>query len=550
MNVLSLEIMKTTGHALRYHFETVKSLLHHAWLGILLLPLVTLLFVLATYQRAGWLTAKMSQEILAPSILVVACLLALVVWLWHQHLFVSWLVFLTAALFSRELHFVGTNNGIYLALLVLFWFLSKRRSQMHLFLTDRGVVTLLLGAMSCYFWAKTFDRSYWNFLPAWAAWGDHGEESLESAGHLCILLLVLTAWRLVHREECFTRGRITALKWCYSALAVFGLIVGSVYGYHNWKDELPIPPRRSGDLPYELSSLCPVQPDLGSSLYLASSDEQTAISLWTLDDKGEPHCLKDMPLRVLQENGKFYRLTDVEAIAWDGSQTYYAVTSHRNIKPGEDEKRMRKRGKTACAIVQFRLQRTTAGGIEITAARTITRDLLRQLREKQFFQTVDWTTSKATYWKHRTRSWQVDLEALEYYQGSLLLGFKNPVEEGRATILKYDMRTGDVSLVSRPNLAGQGILSLRWDRGGDRLLIVSNHPIKGRYGDANLWVAARRPDGWQFPDEPSYVIEPARPEIARKASGLMLKDDQLVICFDSVRSTPIEYIPVWRIAGW
>jgi hypothetical protein len=127
----------------------------------------------------------------------------------------------------------------------------------------------------------------------------------------------------------------------------------------------------------------------------------------------------------------------------------------------------------------------------------------------------------------------------------LLLGFKDPIENGKATILSYDPASDELTVAARPDLGGHGILGMHYDRVNDRLLLLSNDPIKHRFGDSCLWVGRRGSGGeasWEFSPSDRLVVEPSSAKTERKASGVTVDGNRVIVCFDSETSSPIKTI--------
>jgi hypothetical protein len=455
------------------------------------------------------------------------------------------LLLLSIALFCRELHFWGTNNGIYLAILLLVWYASRNAHRMQAFLHSRVQVSLFGGAMFTYALTKTFDRGYWKFIAGWPDWQDTMEESLESIAHLLILVLVLASyvdWSRRQRRDLVQLGPFARRLKVWSTLAVSTIVAALTVNHWSGNEPKHGRPRYDG-FPVELSSLCNVAPQLGENLFLASSDEEHKLTLWSLDENQRPTVVKHLELNVPLPDGDILHLDDLEDIAWDEHDTYYAVSSHRHLVPSEDAARRNKSHGTECALVSFQLNGTERG-IAVCNPRIVTQDLLAKIRDLGVFPSVDWQRSKVFYWRSMVTTWQLNIEGLAYVDGELLLGFKDPIEQGRATILSYALETGELALAARPDLGGHGILSLHYESNTDSLFVLSNDPIKHHFGDSCLWIGKRDPESgnWSFTTQRRVVIERATLTTRRKASGLTIRDGKLAVCFDSETESPIKIL--------
>jgi hypothetical protein len=152
------------------------------------------------------------------------------------------------------------------------------------------------------------------------------------------------------------------------------------------------------------------------------------------------------------------------------------------------------------------------------------------------------------------KTWQLNIEGLAAVDDKLLLGFKDPIEDGRATILSYDPATDELAVAARPDFGGHGILGMHYDPTNDRLLLLSNEPIKHRYDDSCLWVGRRgvgTGKSWEFSTSERIIVEPSSAKTQRKASGLTVDGNRVIVCFDSETASPIKAIdqPEWLAAG-
>jgi len=578
---------ETARNQWRDDFAAAWQLLRRCSWMVLLVPGLTALMVLVSvYSSWHSLMRKGFQELAAPATLAFATLLAgaaLVrrtggaTGLLRRHPFLMWQVVLVISLFCRELHFRGTNNGIYVVLIVLLWCLARHHKRMQPFVHSRMVISLLFGALWAYGVAKTFDRGYWRaWFPAVEPLRDAFEESIETTGHLLILFMVILSWRLATRDreqqerhepsetdssttgsttgctttnpdavpDSATRRRVFSGRLV--ACGLLTLLGGGLLA--AWalprQVETQDPVREAGALPFELSSLCRATLPSGEEYFLAGSDEFRTLALCRLDADGRPQFLHDLTLQIPLPEGGPLQLDDLEGLATDGNGTCYAVTSHRQLEAVKDRRRQRRSQTTECALVAFRLS-SAEGRVRVVAPRMVCADLLQKIRALHLFPSVNWQNDKTFRWRRWAKSWQIDLEGLAVCDGRLLLGFKNPVEEGRAAILALDVHTGRLTVLARPDFQKQGILSLCYDAERDRLLILTNDPLKGHRGNSCLWIATRSRPGspWQFPQEPNMVLEDGG-NTGRKASGLTVMGERMLVCFDDPQRPVLRVFPL------
>jgi hypothetical protein len=279
-------------------------------------------------------------------------------------------------------------------------------------------------------------------------------------------------------------------------------------------------------------------------LYLASSDEEHKLTLWSFDRTGKPAILKYLELNVPMPDGSSLHLDDLEDLAWDGLDTYYAVSSHRHLLAKEDAGRMKKSHGTECALVRFQLVGVD-DDLVVANAQMITQDLLAKIRDLAVFPSIDWKSSKVFSLRGMVKTWQLNIEGLAAVDGKLLLGFKDPIEGGKATILSYDAATDELAVAARPDFGGHGILGMHYDSTTDRLLVLSNEPIKHRYGDSCLWVGRRgtgNDKSWEFSASERIIVEPSSAKTQRKASGVTVNGSRMIVCFDAETASPIKTI--------
>jgi len=184
-------------HAVRHHIESAKLAVLGTPYWVWPMPLLLCAAILLILQTPiGWFTEKPVQEIVAPVVLGITAVLALFVYYRVREFFTLLLACFALALFLRELHFLGTNNGFYVAVILLAWLASSRRDAIHQFLRRRSIGALLSCSLWTYFVTKLIDRHYLSFLPEYVDWHDSVEESLETLGHLMVFALVVVALRV------------------------------------------------------------------------------------------------------------------------------------------------------------------------------------------------------------------------------------------------------------------------------------------------------------------------------------------------------------------
>ena len=86
----------------------------------------------------------------------------------------------------REIHFAGTDPGIYLGLLLLFGIALLKYDTLKDYLDNPLVINLLLIGFFTYFLSVTIDQRWWKGIPEEKIVHVPLEETLELLGH-CII---------------------------------------------------------------------------------------------------------------------------------------------------------------------------------------------------------------------------------------------------------------------------------------------------------------------------------------------------------------------------
>lgn len=169
------------------------------WSALLPIAGLTLIGVLGAGQllplfvgKYAW-TGKDFQEVLGPSLLAAALVVAVYLWFVERHVCRAWVIGLPAILLCRELHFPGTGTGVYVGLVILAISALRHRERLAAVWDCSPLCGWWLGAISWYVLAVSVDSGAWKFLPHARMWGVNLEETMESGGHLFVLLGVLSS---------------------------------------------------------------------------------------------------------------------------------------------------------------------------------------------------------------------------------------------------------------------------------------------------------------------------------------------------------------------
>jgi hypothetical protein len=166
------------------------------------LALAIVFSVLAATRR--FVPEKASLESLAIWVLAIASGLAVVRLLVSRDVFFAWGAALLLTLFSREVHFVGTDVGVYLGLTLLGFLTLQYYDRLEVYLAQPFVVNAFAMTFLCFVISTTLDQRFWRARSGWP--GIPGEqdfhveveEIMEVAGHLFASAAVLLARRRRH----------------------------------------------------------------------------------------------------------------------------------------------------------------------------------------------------------------------------------------------------------------------------------------------------------------------------------------------------------------
>jgi len=152
----------------------------------LLIPLVVTLVLWLLIAAGGFNLGKRGLEDAA---IVVSCLFMLAAalrYLITRHNFFLWGTGLMALIMCREIHFVGTDPGMYLGMLMLLGIALLKYDKFKDYLSNPLVINLLLIGFFTYFLSQTLDQRWWKGLPEEKIVHVRLEETLEVLGH-CIV---------------------------------------------------------------------------------------------------------------------------------------------------------------------------------------------------------------------------------------------------------------------------------------------------------------------------------------------------------------------------
>ena len=152
----------------------------------LLIPLAVTLALWILIAAVGY---PFGRKELEPAAIVVSCLFMLAAALRYcitRHKFFLWGTGLMGLIMCREIHFIGTDPGIYLGLLLLFGIALLKYDTLKDYLDNPLVINLLLIGFFTYSLSQTIDQRWWKGIPEERIVHVPLEETLEVLGH-CII---------------------------------------------------------------------------------------------------------------------------------------------------------------------------------------------------------------------------------------------------------------------------------------------------------------------------------------------------------------------------
>lgn len=173
------------------------------WCAVFPIAGLGLIGALGSGQLLPWFVGKYAwtgkdfQEIVGPSLLAASVVLAVYFWWVERHVCRAWVICLPTVLLCRELHFPGTGTGVYIGLIALAVSAIRHRERLMPVWNCSALCGWWFGAVSWYVLAVSVDSGVWKFLPHSLLWGVNLEETMESCGHLFVLLGLLSSVLMV-----------------------------------------------------------------------------------------------------------------------------------------------------------------------------------------------------------------------------------------------------------------------------------------------------------------------------------------------------------------
>ena len=168
---------------MKKNFKVLQQGINYWWL---LIPLAVTVVLWILIAAVGY---PFGRKELEPAAIVVTGLFMLAAalrYLITRHKFFLWGTGLMGLIMCREIHFAGTDPGIYIGILLLFGIALLKYDMLKDYLANPLVINLLLIGFFTYFSSQTIDQRWWKGLPGERIVNVPLEETLELLGH-CII---------------------------------------------------------------------------------------------------------------------------------------------------------------------------------------------------------------------------------------------------------------------------------------------------------------------------------------------------------------------------
>ena len=161
---------------------------------------------------------------------------------------------------------------------------------------------------------------------------------------------------------------------------------------------------------------------LGTNLFAVADDEENQLFIYSAEASGPPRRIEDVT-GFLNLTGKFPE-TDLEGAAWLGDKIFW-IGSHGRNRDGKDRPNRR-------CFFATTVQRTT-NGVRLVPAGQCYKKLLRDLSKSKNLRAFNFAGAAMLPPKAKDA---LNIEGLcAGPDGSLLLGFRNPIPQGNALVV-------------------------------------------------------------------------------------------------------------------
>jgi len=163
-----------------------KRLMGHFDYRILMVPPVIAAFLWIIMANGIIRPQKQPLEIAAVAVSGMFMLVAAMRYLLSRQAFFLWSSALFLLIMCREIHFAGTDQAIFIGLVILLGVILYQYDRFKPYLANTWVINLFVAGFFTYFLSQTVDQRWWRIIPGEDLVNVSLEESLEMIGHVMI----------------------------------------------------------------------------------------------------------------------------------------------------------------------------------------------------------------------------------------------------------------------------------------------------------------------------------------------------------------------------
>jgi len=169
------------------HLKAIQSnlrrLVAHFNYRFLILPLLVTVLLWLVMAAGIFRPEKQGLEIAAVVVSGLFMLIAAVRFIVSRRVFFLWSTALFLLIMCREIHFEGTDEAIFIGLVLLLGIILLKYDRFKAYLANPWVINLLVAGFFTYFLSQTVDQRWWRIIPGEALVNVPLEETLELIGH-------------------------------------------------------------------------------------------------------------------------------------------------------------------------------------------------------------------------------------------------------------------------------------------------------------------------------------------------------------------------------
>ena len=166
--------------------SNLRRLMSHFNYRFLILPPLATVLLWIIMAADVFRPEKQGLEIAAVVVSGLFMLIAAVRFIVSRHVFFLWNTALFLLIMCREIHFEGTDEAIFIGLVVLLVIVLLKYDRFEDYLANPWVINLLVAGFFTYFLSQTVDQRWWRGFPSEELVFVSLEETLELAGHCMI----------------------------------------------------------------------------------------------------------------------------------------------------------------------------------------------------------------------------------------------------------------------------------------------------------------------------------------------------------------------------